>query len=264
MIARKFICPVIALATIATMVAEEIDPEKAAPVDESLMLDEESGEEIAEEAAGEIMPETAEETAGEGEPESAAPEADETTEDDAQEPLEETRNEEAQAEPELLEEAPPGDPVPGLAVRVEKLQSGDQAIDPAQVRMLAPFPAKLLAQTPAGWRIETAESAPHFTREVELAPGKHISLTVRPHVLVPDADGSTVFSIPEPGYSAPLGYRQNATVGAILATSIRQLDKDAGELGDAIDQLQQLLVSLPKTEEAPTAPETQPVNKRQR
>ena len=73
-----------------------------------------------------------------------------------------------------------------------------------------------------------------------------------------------VFSIPEPGYSAPLGYHQNATVGAILATSIRQLDKDAGELGDAIDQLQQLLVSLPKTEETPAAPETQPVNKRQR
>ena len=180
MIARKLICPVIALATIATMVAEEIDPEKAAPVDESLMLegirrrDRGGGRE---DTAGEIMPETveetAEETAGESAPESATPDADETTEDageTAEEPVEETRNEEAQAEPELLEEEPPGDPAPGLAVRVEKLQSGDQAIDPAQVRMLAPFPAKLLAQTPAGWRIESSESAPHFTREVELAP----------------------------------------------------------------------------------------------
>jgi hypothetical protein len=42
------------------------------------------------------------------------------------------------------------------------------------------------------------------------------------------------------------------------------LEKDAAELGDAIDQLQQLLVSLPKAEEPPAAPESQPVNKRQR
>jgi hypothetical protein len=268
------------------MVAEDIDSDKAAPVDESLVAEEQAAEEIAEETAEEAAEKTVEEesedtaeeitreAAEEAGPEVDAPadetpDAWETTEEVAEEPAEETRPEEVQPEevqpePELLEEAPPGDPAPGLAVRVEKLQSGNQAIDPAQVRVLAPFPAKLLAQTPAGWRIETAQSAPHFTREVELAPGKHISLTVRPHVLVPDADGSTVFSIPEPGYSAPLGYHQDATVGAILSTSIRQLDKDARELGDAIDQLQQLLVSLPKAEEPPAAPETQPVNKRQR
>jgi hypothetical protein len=281
MIARKFICPAIVLATIATMVAEDIHPDKAAPVDESLVAAEEAAEEIAgqdagetaeeavQEAVEEVTEDAAEEITQEAAEEADTPEDDtldagETTEEEAEEPVEEIRPEEVQAEPELLEEVPPGDPAPGLAVRVEKLQSGDQAIDPAQVRVLAPFPAKLLAQTPAGWRIETAENAPHFTREVELAPGKHISLTVRPHVLVPDADGSTVFSIPEPGYSAPLGYHQDATVGAILSTSIRQLDKDAAELGDAIDQLQQLLVSLPKEEEPPAAPETQPVNKRQR
>jgi hypothetical protein len=247
MIARKFICPAIALATLATMVAQDIDPEKAASADESLVADEETAEPTPEESVEE--------------PE--APEIDDAAKEDSAEAAEEAAPQEKPEEPKLLEEAPK-DPAPGLAVRVEKLQSGDTAIDPAQVRVLAPFPAKLLAQSPAGWRIESSESAPHFTREVELAPGKHISLTVRPHVLVPDADGSTAFSIPEPGYSAPLGYHQNATVGAILSTSIRQLDKDASDMGNAIDQLQQLLVSLPKTEEAPAAPETQPVNKRQR
>jgi hypothetical protein len=257
MITRKFIFPAIALLAITTMVAEDIDPEKAFPVDEFFHEDSEVAEQIIEEAA--------EEPPQEAEVEAAEPEVDEPTEEKVMEPDVQTPVEEEQPEPELLEEAPPGDPAPGLAVRVEKLQSGNQAIDPAQVRVLAPFPAKLLARSPEGWRIEAAAGAPHFTREVELAPGKHISLTVRPHVLVPDADGSTVFSIPEPGYAAPLGYRQNATVGAILATSIRQLDKDAAELGNAIDQLQQLLVSLPKAEPPPAAPENQPANhKRQR
>jgi len=249
MISLKLVSPFIALATFATMAAQDIDPEKAVPVDESIVADEELVEETAEETE---VPETIATT------EEAAVESDQETLE------EETPEEQKPVEPELLEEAPPEDPAPGLAVRVEKLQSGSQAIDPAQVRVLAPFPAKLLAKSPAGWRIESSESAPHFTREVELAPGKHISLTVRPHVLVPDADGSAVFNIPEPGYSAPLGYHQNATVGAILSTSIRQLDKDAGELGKAIEQLQQLLVSLPKTEQVPAAPEKQTVNKRLR
>jgi hypothetical protein len=257
MTARKLSFSAIALLSIATMVAEDIDPGKPVPVDWFLNED----PELAAKSTGEA----AEEPPQEAEAEAEEPEADEPTEEKVVEPVEETPVEEEQPEPELLEEAPPGDPAPGLAVRVEKLQSGNQAIDPAQVRVLAPFPAKLLARSPEGWRIEAAASAPHFTREVELAPGKHISLTVRPHVLVPDADGSTVFSIPEPGYSAALGYRQNATVGAILATSIRQLDKDAAELGNAIDQLQQLLVSLPKAEEPPAAPANPPANnKRQR
>lgn len=153
-------------------------------------------------------------------------------------------------------EEPAPKPRPGLAVRVEKLQTGTGSIDPAQVKLLAPFPAKPLSQAPAGWRLESSENAPPFTREVELAPGKKITLTVRPHLLVPDADGAEVFSVQEPGYDPSLGYRQNATVGAILSQSIRQLDEDSKQLGAAIDNLQQLLVSLPKPEPQPApAPE---------
>ncbi len=153
-----------------------------------------------------------------------------------------------------VEEAPveaPASPSPGLAVRVEKLQAGAGQIDPAQVKLRAPFPAKLLAQTPSGWRLESSETAPPFTREVELSPGKSITLSVRPHLLVPEADGAGVFQVAEPGFEAALGYRQDATVGAILATSIRQLDDDSKQLGTAIEQLQQLLVSLPQPEAPP-------------
>lgn len=252
MITRKLIYPAIALATIVTMTAEEIDPAKAIPVEEALV--EES----------EAISEPREKEAEENNSQADAQKTGESTEEPTTELTGEMESEEEQADPKLLEESPPKDPTPGLVVRVEKMQSGGQIIDPAQVRVLAPFPAKLLAKSPTGWRIEPSDSAPHFTREVELAPGKHISLTVRPHVLVPDANGSTVFSIPEPGYSAPMGYHQNATVGAILSSSIGQLEKDASELGGAIDQLQQLLVSLPKPEQAPAAPEKVLINKRPR
>lgn len=148
---------------------------------------------------------------------------------------------------------PPPTPPKGLAVRVEKLQTGNGEIDPAKVTLNAPFPAKPLAKAPAGWRLESSDHVPPIIREVELSPGKSITLRIRPHLLVPIADGTQAFSINEPGYEPALGYRQNTTVGAILSTSILQLEEDSKTLGNAIEKLQQLLVTLPKEEVPPQA-----------
>jgi hypothetical protein len=153
--------------------------------------------------------------------------------------------------PETAAEEPAPKPQKGLAVRVDKLKTGTGNIDPTKVKLLAPFPAKPLGSAPAGWRLETSENAPPITREVELAPGKKITLEIRPQLLVPEADGTGVFSVSEPGFDSALGYQQNATVGAILSSSIRQLDEDSKQLGATIDYLQQLLVSLPKPEPPP-------------
>ena len=163
----------------------------------------------------------------------------------------------------LSAEAPK--PETGLAVHVEKLQVGKGTIDPAQVKLLAPFPAKPLAETPAGWKLDASGSAPPFTREVELSPGSKITLTIRPHLLVPEADGANVFTISEPGYDNALGYQQTATVGAILANSIGELDDSSRAMGTAIDQLQQLLISLPKPEPQPQPqPEDKPATPRKK
>lgn len=162
----------------------------------------------------------------------------------------------------VVEEAPK--PTDGLTVRVEKLHTGTGTVDPSMVKLLAPYPAKPLSQAPAGWRLDTSDSAPPLTREVELSPGSKITLTIRPHLLVPDADGANVFTISEPGFDPALGYHQTATVGAILANSIRQLDEDSKQLGNAIDNLQQLLVSLPKPEPAPVAEPAKPVINRKK
>ena len=166
----------------------------------------------------------------------------------------------------LPDEAPSAEapkPETGLAVHVEKLQVGKGTIDPAQVKLLAPFPAKPLAETPAGWKLDASGSAPPFTREVELSPCSKITLTIRPHLLVPEADGANVFTISEPGYDNALGYQQTATVGAILANSIGELDDSSRAMGTAIDQLQQLLISLPKPEPQPQ-PEDKPATPRKK
>lgn len=159
---------------------------------------------------------------------------------------------EAPADQEVIPEEIPAKPSSELVVRVEKLQIGKGKIDPAEVKLNTPYPAKPLSATPAGWRLDTSESAPPFTREVEIAPGSKITLTISPHVMIPDADGAEVFTIAEPGYNHSLGYQQNATVGAILSNSVRQLDDDSKKLTNAIESLQQLLVSLPKPEPQPT------------
>lgn len=142
---------------------------------------------------------------------------------------------------------------PGVTVRVEKLQTTSGPVDASEVQLLAPFPAKPLTSIPKGWKLDSSGSAPPFTREVEVTPGSKITLNIRPHVLIPDTDGTTNFTVSEPGYDASLGYHQTDTVGAILSNSVRQLEQDSKQMGDAIDRLQQLLVSLPK------APEPEPV-----
>jgi hypothetical protein len=146
--------------------------------------------------------------------------------------------------------SPPAESAPSLTVQVEQLQTGSAAVDPKTVTLRAPFPAKPLAASPSGWRLDPATSAPPFIRKVDLAPGTSITLTIRPHLLVPD---TTAFAIPEPGFDPACGYRQARTVSAILANSIQQLDEDAKHLGNAIAQLQQFVSSLPRSDPPPPA-----------
>jgi hypothetical protein len=138
----------------------------------------------------------------------------------------------------------------GVSVRVETLQAGQTPIDPKQVKLLAPFPAKPLSTPPSGWIFETTGGPPPFLKEVEIAPGTRVTLSIRPHLLTPIADGSNLFNLQEPGFDPNLGYQQTTTVGSILSTSIDQLDEDSKRLGVVIDRLQQLLISLPPTESA--------------
>jgi len=144
--------------------------------------------------------------------------------------------------------APESDPEP-TGVRVE-VRGGDSSarVHAREVKLLAPFPAKPLDSPPAGWRLVHPEDTPPFTQEVELANGRKLALSIRPHVLVPDADGAEVLDLQEPGYDPGLQYAQEHTVGAVLADSIHTLDENAGRLDQAARRLQELLDSLPAPE----------------
>jgi len=168
----------------------------------------------------------------------------------------------APQEPEMKLVEPPIPEEEGLSVDVEKLQTGKGVIQTGTIKLLAPFPAKPLSATPTGWKLDAQANVPPLKKEVELSPGKKITLTIRPHVLVPEVDGATSFSVGESGYNPALGYQQTATVGAVLSQSIRQLEDDSRLLGNAIDNLQQLLVSLPSPDIPPAAPSPTPSPKR--
>jgi hypothetical protein len=149
-------------------------------------------------------------------------------------------------QPEVIEEIPT--PPQGMNVRVESLRTGSGKIDPKTVTIQSSFPVKALAEVPAGWQLERTAIAPAFTREVEIKPGTFISVSITPHLLSPEADGSSVFSVSEPGYHYEKGYQQDHTVGTILEKSISQLDADCVRLNGALSELHRLLASLPKPE----------------
>ncbi len=168
------------------------------------------------------------------------------------------KEEESPARPE-----PEPDPEPeGVTVSVEP-GSGSGPVDAKAVKLLAPFPAKPLAAPPAGWRLEHPKDLPAFTREVPLSNGARIQLSIRPHLLVPDADGAQVIAVSEPGFDPDKRYAQTSTTSAVLAASIESLDDDSRKMSEAIDRLGQLLGSLPATQVAPAPAPTTP-NRKQR
>lgn len=147
-------------------------------------------------------------------------------------------------------EITPGSPAPqGPEVRVHPLRDlGGRKITAADVTIRTPFAAKPLGTPTPGWKLVSSPEAPPFSQNVEVAPGTWLTLSIRPHVLIPDADGQTAFQIQEPGFTPAHGYRQTSTIGATLGSSIEQLEADSRMLGEVITDLEQILISLPKSD----------------
>lgn len=160
------------------------------------------------------------------------------------------------------EEEPPAPPEPeGVTVNVEPGKDGAAKVDAAAIKLLAPFAAKPLFQAPAGWRLEHPDDVPAFVEKVPLANGTTISLSIRPHVLVPDANGEDVLAVTEPGYDPALRYAQTGTMSAVLSASVERMEEDSVKMSEALERLGQLLGSLPAAPEAPPAKEPSPVKK---
>lgn len=177
----------------------------------------------------------------------------------AKEDAPDATSEEADAPPsdeefaeESVEEEPAPAPEPeGVTIHVEPGRDGSAKVDADAVKFLAPFPAKPLFQAPVGWRLEHPGDVPAFVEKVQLANGTNISLSIRPHLLVPDADGQNVLAVNEPGYEPALRYAQTGTMSAILSESADRMEEDSLKMSEALDRLGQLLSSLPAAPEAP-------------
>lgn len=185
--------------------------------------------------------------------EAPAPLEDEESDSDSDEDAPADEEEEEKTQPAEEEPAPPEPEPEGVSIQVEPGRDGDAKVDAAAVKLLAPFPAKPLFQAPAGWRLEHPEDVPAFVEKVPLANGTVISLSIRPHVLVPDADGENVVAVQEPGYDPALRYAQTGTMSAVLSATAERMEEDSRRMGEALERLGQLLGSLPAAPEAPPA-----------
>ena len=138
------------------------------------------------------------------------------------------------------------EPVEKNGIRIE-VQGGnkDVRIPASDIEIVAPFPAKPLSTPPAGWRLAHPDSVTAVAHEVTLNNGTPVKLSIRPHVLVPDADGRDIFALREPGFDSAKGYNQTDTIGAILAESIHTLNDHTDRLAKASQSLSELLDSLP-------------------
>ena len=165
----------------------------------------------------------------------------------------EANSENAESTDKQVEEAPAGEAEPA-GIRIDVQGGGSAPVSPEDIDIVAPFPAKPLASPPSGWRLAQPDAVPAAAHEVELKNGTTLKLSIRPHVLVPDADGDQVFALAEPGFDSVKGYAQTDTVGAILAESIHSLDEQTDRLAAASQLLSELLDSLP-----PDPPVAQPV-----
>lgn len=134
--------------------------------------------------------------------------------------------------------------VRGVSVAVEP-GSSTTPFKASEIKLLAPFPAKPLSNPPAGWKLVQPDQVPPIARQADLANGTQVPLSIRPHLLVPDADGENVLALLEPGYDPGLQYAQKHTMGSILADSIIGIDETSERLSAATERLEQLLSSLP-------------------
>jgi len=136
----------------------------------------------------------------------------------------------------------------GIQIQVEK-STGISGLsdEPGALKVYSPWPAKPLAEAPAGWQYLPAPSEiKPYKQSVKLGSGKSLDLSITPFVLEPLSDGVKSIRIQEPGYDPTRHYAQENTVGAMLQKSTLELEENEKHAAKAISLLQQLLSSLPQ------------------
>ncbi len=137
----------------------------------------------------------------------------------------------------------------GIQIEVEKV-TGSKGFNHkgGAVKVTSPWPAKPLDTPPVGWKYVPAPAGIEpFRTTVKLGGGRSINLAITPYVLVPISDGLNSIRILEPGYKPALRNQQVETVGSVLLDASRELEQNEKRASAAIQRLQELLSSLPKT-----------------
>mgnify|MGYP000173900485 CR=1 FL=1 len=144
----------------------------------------------------------------------------------------------ANAEPEVRPEVILGEPVASDDVDGKR-------------RIFLPYPPRAASPLPPGWMLRPSEELPPITRSMVLADGKRMILEFPAMELQPDttkSDGTVAMQ--EPGFD-PRRATQTNTISKTLDTFIGDTKKSRTALGEALRDMEQILLSAPA---APTRP----------
>lgn len=136
----------------------------------------------------------------------------------------------------------------GIRLQVDEASDDSEVVTYEEdAKITAPWPAKPDENIPDGWELSPApENLVDYKTSIVLENGKSISVTMTPFVLVPKNEDSSVVRIQEPGFDATMLNEQDATMGALLGSATQQLEEKEKQTATVINNLQQLLSSLPK------------------
>lgn len=184
--------------------------------------------------------------------------------DDSAEDIEEseaskktTGDEESDGDTQVAEKTWQDRLVPSIAVsglgRAPEVVVGEPSAssdDVAGDKVYLPYPPRPRSPLPPGWVLRPSEALPSITRNVTLADGRRVilefpSMELQP---APAKDGSV--SMQEPGFD-PRKVSQENTISSALSQFIDDTTKHREVLGEALREMEQILLSAPA---APAAP----------
>lgn len=137
-------------------------------------------------------------------------------------------------------------PEPAVTVKIElpkQIKLADA--ETSGFKLLTPWAPKPMQSPPIGWRYIPARRGKAYPVEVTLATGNTLSLSVTPYTLVPELSDDVV-QAREPGYQTERGYQQVHSISARLQTATTNLEQAGRSLDKSIENLSELVDSLPK------------------
>lgn len=111
-------------------------------------------------------------------------------------------------------------------------------------KVYLPYPPRPRSPLPPGWVLRPSDDLPAITRNVQLADGRRVILEFPAMEIQPEITKDGAFPMQEPGFD-PRQTQQENTVSSALGDFIDDTKNHRKILGEAIREMEQILLSAP-------------------